>query len=119
MDDNGFSLPPKWYDFFKWIALVVLPAVAAFIITLGLILHWENASVVAAVVTAFDTFLGALLGKSSKNYQIQNTLGDLVITQDPDGTVAGMRVVDTAVNPIFKEGGQVTLNVKREQKIQE
>jgi len=118
VDDNGFSLPPKLYDFLKWIALVVLPAGAAFVITLGLILHWEDASVVAAIVTAFDTFLGALLGKSAKNYQIQNTLGDLVITQDPDGTATGMRVVGTAVNPIFKEGGQVTLNVKREQPLQ-
>lgn len=115
MDNNGFALNPKVYDFIKWIALVVLPAVSAFVITLGLILHWDSAQVVAAVVTAFDTLLGALLGKSAANYKANNTLGDLVMQQDPDGTVTGMRVIGAKEDTIFQEGGQVLLNVKREQ----
>ncbi len=115
MDNNGFALNPKVYDFIKWIALVVLPAVSAFVITLGLILHWDSAQVVAAVLTAFDTFLGALLKKSASNYKAQNTLGDLVITQAPDGTADGMKIVGTKENPVFTDGGQVLLNVKREQ----
>lgn len=118
MDNNGFALNPKVYDFIKWIALVVLPAVSAFVITLGLILQWSGAQVVAAVVTAFDTLLGTMLGKSATNYKVQNTLGDLVISQAPDGTATGMKVVGTVENPVFKDGGQVTLNVKREQKLE-
>lgn len=114
MDNSGFTLNPKVYDFVKWIALVVLPAVSAFVITLGLILHWNDAQVVAAVVTAFDTLLGAMLGKSATNYKTQNTLGDLVVMQAPDGTADGLRVVSAVENPVFKDGGQVMLNVKRE-----
>jgi hypothetical protein len=99
-------------------ALVVLPAFTTFVITLGLILHWDPAQVVAAVVGAFDTFLGALVKQSSKNYQIQNTLGDLIVTQAPDGTADGLRIEGTKENPVFKDGGQVTLNVKREQTLE-
>lgn len=118
MEDTGFTLPPKFYDFVKWIALVALPAASAFVITLGLILHWDSAQVVAAVLTAFDTFLGALLKKSASNYKVQNTLGDLVIMQAPDGTADGMKIVGTKENPVFTDGGHVTLNVKREQKLE-
>lgn len=118
MDNNGFSLDPKIYDFVKWIALVVLPAISAFVITLGLILHWDGAQVVAAAVTAFDTLVGALLGKSATNYKANNTLGDLVMIQDPDGTVSGMKIVGTVDNPVFKDHGQVLLNVIRERKLE-
>jgi hypothetical protein len=116
--DNGFSLNPKVYDFVKWIALVVLPAASVFVITLGLILQWNQAQVVAAVLTALDTFLGALLKKSSTNFKAQNTLGDLVMMQDPDGTVSGMKIVGTVDNPVFKDHGQVLLNVMRERKLE-
>jgi hypothetical protein len=118
VDNNGFSLDPKIYDFVKWIALVVLPAISAFVITLGLILHWDGAQVVAAAVTAFDTLVGALLGKSATNYKANNTLGDLVVMQDPDGTVSGMKVIGAKEDTIFTDGGQVLLNVKREQKLE-
>jgi hypothetical protein len=118
VDNTGFALNPKVYDFIKWIALVVLPAASAFVITLGLILHWDSAQVVAAALTAFDTFLGALLKKSATNYKIQNTLGDLIVTQAPDGTADGMRIVGTKMDPVFKDGSQVLLNVTREQKLE-
>jgi hypothetical protein len=118
VDNDKFSLNPKVYDFIKWIALVVLPAASVFVITLGLILQWNQAQVVAAVLTALDTFLGALLKKSATNYKAQNTLGDLVILQRPDGAADGMKIVGTVENPVFQDGGQVLLNVKREQKLE-
>lgn len=116
MDNAGFTINPKAYDFLKYVALVILPAVAALVIGLGITLNWSSAPVVAGVVTLVDTFLGAILGKSASNYKSQapNVLGDLVITQDYDGTPTGMKVVGQKENPIFQEGSQVVLNVKRE-----
>jgi hypothetical protein len=117
-NDSGFTINSKLYSFLKWIAFIVLPALATFVIGLGLAIHWNDSQPTAAVITLLDTFLGALLGKSSANFKAQNTLGDLIVTQSPDGTADGMRIVGTKEDPVFKDGGQVTLNVKREQKLE-
>lgn len=116
MDNTGFTINPKFYDFLKYVALVVLPAAAALILGLGVLLPWSGATSVAGVIALVDTFLGALLGKSSSNYKTQapDVLGDLVITQDYDGTPVGMKVVGQKENPVFQEGSQVYLNVRRE-----
>lgn len=117
MSDTGFTLPPKLYDFLKWIALTVLPAAAALIITIGSLLHWDGAVLTAGIVTAVDTFLGLLLGKSSGNYTKE--FGDLIVKQDVDGTPMGFKIVGTHDNPIFQDGSKAYLNVKREQLIEE
>jgi hypothetical protein len=114
MDNSGFTIPPKLYDFLKWLALVVLPAVAALVLGLGVLLHWDSATVTAGIVTLVDTFLGAVLGKSSSNFKFQNTLGDLVIGSNDDGTVGAMKIIGEMENPVFRDGGQVLLNVRRE-----
>lgn len=117
MDNTGFVINPKIYDFLKYIALVILPAVAALVLGLGVTLNWSSAPVVAGVVTLVDTFLGAILGKSSSNYKKQdpNVFGDLIVMQDYDGTPTGMRFVGHEENPVLEEGSQVVLNVRREQ----
>lgn len=119
MTDTGFTIPPKLYDFLKWIALVVLPFAAALVITLGQLLHWDGSIVTAGVLTAVDTFLGGLLGKSASNYKQgdPNAFGDLIVQQDVDGTPMGLRVVGNQENPVFEDGGRVYLNVKRERMV--
>lgn len=65
-------LPNKWYDVLKWVAQILLPALASFIIGFGQI--WDGIinipypAEIAATVTLIDTFLGVLLGISSSNY---------------------------------------------------
>lgn len=56
------------YDILKKIALYVLPALATLILTLGNIWGFNFSEQVAATITALDTFIGALLGFSSKVY---------------------------------------------------
>ena len=116
MDDNGFTIPPKVHDFLKYVALVILPAMAALILGLGLLLAWNGAPVVAGIITLVDTFLGTILGKSASNFKAQepNVLGDLVVTQDHDGTPLSMRIVGQKENPVFEEHSRVYLNVRRE-----
>jgi hypothetical protein len=120
-DTTGFVIPPKVYDFLKWIALVILPLASALVITLGLVLHWEGSVVVAGVMTAIDTFLGGTLGKSASNYKQQGGeyFGDLVVKQDVDGTPIGLKVVGQQENPVFEDNSKVFLRVKREQLIDE
>lgn len=57
------------YDVLKWVALIVLPAVATLYTTLAGIWGLPFAEQVPATVTAIDLFIGALLGLSNATYQ--------------------------------------------------
>lgn len=59
----------KTYDTLKWIATVVLPALATLILTIGQIWNFSEWAVpIGATIAAVATFLGALLGISSIAY---------------------------------------------------
>lgn len=58
----------KTYDILKWIALVVLPALATLYLALSGIWGLPYGDQIVGTITAIDTFLGALLGISSINY---------------------------------------------------
>lgn len=57
------------YDVLKWVALIVLPAVATLYTTLAGIWGLPFAEQVPATVTAIDLFIGALLGLSNATYK--------------------------------------------------
>ena len=59
----------KTYDTLKYIALYVLPALATLILTVGSIWGLPYSEAIAGTVTAIDTFIGALIGISAKNYK--------------------------------------------------
>ena len=60
----------KTYDVLKWVATVVLPALASFTLVLGQIWNWTEWTVpIGATIAALATFLGALLGVSSIKYK--------------------------------------------------
>lgn len=58
----------KTYDFLKWIAQIVLPAVGTLWFALAGIWNWPYAQAVLGTITAVDAFLGAVLGISTMNY---------------------------------------------------
>ena len=62
------KFPDKIFDILKWIALVVLPAVAALYGALAGIWGWPYAEQIVYTITAVDAFLGALLGVSTIQY---------------------------------------------------
>lgn len=62
------KLENKTYDILKFIALKVLPALATLILALGKIWDISYSELIAGTITAIDTFLGTILGISSKNY---------------------------------------------------
>lgn len=66
----------KTYDILKFIALKVLPALATLILALGAIWNIPYSEAIAATITAIDTFLGAILGISSKRYTEEQKEGE-------------------------------------------
>ncbi len=68
------KLSNKTYDILKWIALHLLPAAGLLYATLSKYWGFPYATEVVGTIAAIDTFIGALLGLSSAEYN--KTLGD-------------------------------------------
>lgn len=62
------KLSNKVYDVLKWMALIVLPAVATFYSVLASIWGLPFADQIPATITAIDALLGALIGISTVKY---------------------------------------------------
>ena len=58
----------KTYDVLKYIALVVLPAIATLYFALSSIWKLPYGEQIVGTITAIDTFLGALLQISNEKY---------------------------------------------------
>ncbi len=62
------KLNNKLYDVLKWICLIVLPAIGTLYYALAGIWGFPFGEQVVGTITAIDTFLGALIGISTLNY---------------------------------------------------
>ncbi len=60
-------LPDKVYDILKWVILIFVPALITFISGLGAILGFDT-SVITAIIALVATFIGYLIGVSTKAY---------------------------------------------------
>lgn len=65
-------LSNKVYDVLKWIALILLPALGTLYFALSGIWGLPYGEQIVGTITAIDTFLGAILGISSINYNKSN-----------------------------------------------
>lgn len=61
-------LPSRLYDWLKWVCVILLPACATLIFSLGQIFEWGWAGIVVGVIEAVDFFIGALIGVSTAQY---------------------------------------------------
>ena len=77
-------IPDKLYDVLKWVAIIVMPALATFVVGLGGIWSVPFAGQVAATITALGVLLGALLGLSSVKYGSSSATG--TVTSAPAET---------------------------------
>lgn len=64
----------KVYDVLKYIAQIVLPAVATLYFALAKIWNFPYGAEVVGTISAVDAFLGALLQISTNNYNKDNQL---------------------------------------------
>lgn len=62
------KLSNRVYDFLKWIAMYLLPALGTLYFALGSIWGLPHGEQIVGTITAVDTFLGVLLGISTANY---------------------------------------------------
>ena len=62
------KLPDKVYDVLKWIAMIVIPALATAYVGLASVWGWPFADEVAKTAAVVCTLLGALLGISTAQY---------------------------------------------------
>ena len=60
-----YLIPNRVYDILKWVGLIVLPAIAAFVGTVGTAAGWDGTNLCVTVITAAGTLVGALFGVSS------------------------------------------------------
>lgn len=59
----------KVYDILKWIAQILLPAVATLYFALAQIWGFPYAEQIVGTITAIDAFLGVILGISTSKYK--------------------------------------------------
>ena len=57
------------YDKLKWVAQILLPALATLYFAIAQIWQLPYAEQIVGTITAIDAFLGALLGISTINYR--------------------------------------------------
>ena len=67
------SLSNQTYNTLKWIAQILLPALATLYLALAGLWGFPHTEAVVGTITALDTFLGALLGLAAKNYETTRT----------------------------------------------
>jgi hypothetical protein len=77
----------KAYDKMKFVALILLPAMTTLYFTLGAIWKLPHVEEVIGSMTAFDTFLGLVLGLSTKSYNGSEAkyAGQIVIHTPDEG----------------------------------
>lgn len=90
----------KVYDYLKFLALVVLPALATAYFALGGLWDLPNVDEVVGTIVVVDTFLGALLGFSTSQYNKSDARfdGEIVVAPNEVGdTEANMRLDSSAI----------------------
>lgn len=99
------------YDLLKKIAQYVIPALGTLYFTLSGIWGLPFGEQIVGTLTAIDTFLGILLGISSKGYSGDGVM--MVDTSDPEKDVYRMELADDVEKLSQKEF--VTFKVQHEE----
>lgn len=96
--DKKFISGPV-YDKLKFLALVIMPALATLYFTLGKLWGFPKIEEVMGSITALDTFLGVILGISTNSYNKSEAKydGKIVITQ-PDNAPKNF-MLEVGVHP--------------------
>ena len=69
-------IPDKIYNVLKWILMIFVPAVITLLTTLTMVWGWDiPLEAIVTTISAIATFLGALVGISSHNYNKENKEG--------------------------------------------
>ena len=64
----NFKFSDKVYNFLKWLAIIVIPAIGSLYFGLSGIWGFPYGEQIVGTITAIDTFLGVILGISTAQY---------------------------------------------------
>ena len=94
-EDSGLVLSNKAYDRTKWFTTIFLPAFGALYFGVAQIWGLPKAEEVVGTITVVATFLGVLLGISSRAYNSEAALdGQLVPAgSDPDTGMTNLKMI--------------------------
>lgn len=59
----------KTFETLKWIAMIVIPALATFVGVVGKAINWQYTDITVIIITALGAFLGTVLGVSNRTYK--------------------------------------------------
>lgn len=62
-------LPDKLYNVLKWLCLIFAPALITLLTTVFTLYNIPHVEVVTGTIAAVATFIGALIGVSTKSYK--------------------------------------------------
>ena len=102
----------KVYNVFKWIALILLPAVSTLIMSLGDIWGLPYKEQICLTIAAVDTFMGALLAISTATYKGE---GKIAIEPGSDQCVILFNEEDTLEKA--QKSGKIMLSVETADKV--
>lgn len=94
MEDEGkLTFSNKTYNRLKWFVTIVLPAISTLYLGLDQLYGIYDPIKVVGTITLFTTFLGVILGISTKRYNAAN-LGDgqIVIKEDEEGKMFSLQL---------------------------
>lgn len=106
----------KYYDLLKYICIVVLPALATFVLALFLLLGLDGGATIAGVITLVDTLLGTMLGISTRNYNQDDSNFDGFL--EPNGIhedtgLPNLKMVVTSTPHEILQSKRVRLKVRK------
>lgn len=101
----------KLYDYLKWLAQVVLPALGALYVALSALWGLPAAEQVAGTILAVDTFLGIILGISQVAYSNATAGGEIHVTDTGEGLGYNLVLDDDPES--LKEKTEVRFKVRK------
>lgn len=72
-DVPDWLIPSRVYDILKWLGLIVLPALALFVNTVGPVWGWTWADPVATTINAVALTIGVVIGASALKAKASKT----------------------------------------------
>lgn len=103
------------YDKLKFVALIVLPAIATLYLGLGQLWNWENSAQIAGSITLISTALGTILQISTTKYNNSPASADGVLVAtgyDEDTGIPNLQMTITTPPEKLLAKNKVQLQVQ-------
>lgn len=101
------------YNALKFIAQIVLPGVGALYFGLASIWGLPHAEEIVGTITVFDTFLGVLLGFSTRSYNKSDAKYDAVVAvEQPETGPAQLRLRSDLPEQVLLEKSELLFKVE-------